>query len=106
MAYIKQNWQDGDIITAEELNHIEDGVAYNRTMTVNDNDRTLDKTWQEIYDAATSGLVIYIKDSSNNYAMVINVLDKDNSYDVEIFNGYGVLSYKASSPSDYPVRTQ
>lgn len=103
MAYEKQTWNNGDVISADKLNHIEDGIENNRTMTVNDNNRTLDKTWQEIYDVATSGLVIYIKDSSSNYAMVINVLDRDNSYDVEIFNGYGVLSYKASSPSDYPV---
>lgn len=26
MSYEKQNWQNGDIITAEKLNHIEEGV--------------------------------------------------------------------------------
>lgn len=26
MAYEKQTWNDGDIITAEKLNHIEDGI--------------------------------------------------------------------------------
>lgn len=27
MAYTKQTWADGDTITAERLNHIEDGIA-------------------------------------------------------------------------------
>lgn len=27
MAYTKTTWADGDIITAEKLNHIEDGIA-------------------------------------------------------------------------------
>ena len=26
MAYVKNTWRDGDIITAEKLNHLEDGV--------------------------------------------------------------------------------
>ena len=27
MAYTKQTWQTGEVITAEKLNHIEDGIA-------------------------------------------------------------------------------
>lgn len=27
MTYIKTEWQTGDVITAEKLNHIEDGLA-------------------------------------------------------------------------------
>lgn len=27
MAYVKNTWRDGDIITAEKLNHLEDGVG-------------------------------------------------------------------------------
>lgn len=27
MAYTKQNWECGDLITAEKMNHIEDGIA-------------------------------------------------------------------------------
>jgi len=26
MTYVKQTWQTGDVITAEKLNHIEDGI--------------------------------------------------------------------------------
>lgn len=31
MSYIKQTWVDGDIVTAEKMNHIEDGVANSDT---------------------------------------------------------------------------
>ena len=31
MAYIENTWQDGDVITAAGLNHIEDGIADNDT---------------------------------------------------------------------------
>lgn len=27
MAYEKQNWKCGDIVSAEKLNHMEDGIA-------------------------------------------------------------------------------
>ena len=27
MAYEKQTWQSGDVITAAKMNHIEDGIA-------------------------------------------------------------------------------
>lgn len=27
MSYVKQDWTSGDVITAEKLNHIEDGIA-------------------------------------------------------------------------------
>ena len=27
MAYVKTNWETGDIITAEKLNHMENGIA-------------------------------------------------------------------------------
>ena len=31
MAYIENTWQDGDVITAAGLNHIEGGIADNDT---------------------------------------------------------------------------
>lgn len=55
MAYEKQTWQTGDIVTANKLNHMEDGIAesYNCetiTLTDNEDDGTyqIDKTFDEI----------------------------------------------------------
>lgn len=62
MAYEKQTWTNGDLITAEKLNHIEDGIAQGgggvltviETVTedAHGNEvRTLDKTYNEIASA-------------------------------------------------------
>lgn len=63
MAYTPKTWECGETITADALNHLEQGVAsagggaepliVNCTSTV---PQTLDKTWQEIYDAPMAWL--------------------------------------------------
>lgn len=65
MAYEKNNWQSGDVITAEKLNHIEDGIANTgKTLVIggfignadgNPYIGEADKTWQEIHDALVAG---------------------------------------------------
>jgi len=62
MAYNKTNWKTGDVISAEKLNNIEDGIAgasgmlvVNSTTDENTLITSLDKTWQEIYDAMLTG---------------------------------------------------
>ena len=46
MSYTKQTWQTGDIITAEKLNHIEDGIeglnGYDIIFTIDDDEVTAD----------------------------------------------------------------
>ena len=71
MSYTKQTWQNGDIITAEKLNHIEDGITASSngfgvlivTVSLKDNVRSLDKTWREIADALEQGWYIGVKES-------------------------------------------
>lgn len=73
MSYNKQTWATGETITAEKLNHIEDGIADNAvasTLVVHINadgngDPTMDKTWQEIYDALESGAIVVCPDNAN-----------------------------------------
>lgn len=60
MAYEKHTWSTGETITADKLNHMEDGIANSGgslVVHVDDND-TLDKTWQEIYDALSAGTYV------------------------------------------------
>ena len=59
MAYTKQTWETGDVITAEKLNHMEDGIGGTSGaggiliihVTYDNTGTFLDKTWQEIFDA-------------------------------------------------------
>ena len=89
MSYEKQTWQTGDTITAEKLNHIEDGIAgaggggvlvvYG---TVDDDDiMTLDHTWQEIYDAGAAFLCEQGGENEKMVACLIGVgLDAGEYY--------------------------
>ena len=63
MAYAKQTWANGDIITAEKMNHIEDGIESTSSggitianiavssMTTG----TCDYTYQELMDKVNNG---------------------------------------------------
>lgn len=77
MAYTKQNWECGDLITADKMNHIEDGIegassgGGSLIVTVTDRTATAEEcpgggyveeynhSWQEIYDALASGTPCY-----------------------------------------------
>ena len=57
MAYTKQTWQTGDTITAEKLNHIEDGVgdAYQKPSGgIPDTDIASASTWNGKITAPSS----------------------------------------------------
>ena len=62
MSYVATNWATGDVITAEKLNNIENGIVNNSIYMVNvtnidysNNTFTCDKTWNEIKTAYESG---------------------------------------------------
>lgn len=63
MAYTKHTWEDGEVITAAKLNNIEDGCGGSGAMIVTteivNNQYTLNKTVQEIYDAFLNGIPVY-----------------------------------------------
>lgn len=64
MSYIKQTWETGDIITAEKLNNMEDGIAggaggvMNVTTTDDGAQLVMNKTFAEIKAAYLVGTTI------------------------------------------------
>ena len=38
MAYTPTNWQTGDVVTAEKMNHIEDGIKNNSIFAITVNE--------------------------------------------------------------------
>lgn len=106
MAYVKQTWTTGEVITEEKLNHMEDGIAgggvliVNATTTTSEGGTitTLDKTWQEIYDAVMSTGAVIMKNDGGaiSIAPVLDVVSNPS------LNVYSVGIFDASSPSDYP----
>lgn len=69
MAYTKNTWTDGDIVSSAKLNHMEDGIANAESVFIVGGvslgeggtlEGTLDKTWQEIHDAMQSKICIVV----------------------------------------------
>ena len=69
MRYTKQTWANGDIITAEKLNHMEDGISGSGALIVHMDEETgaLDKTWAEINAAAPMVYYHFTNGSSNDF---------------------------------------
>ena len=112
MSYTKTTWQDGDVITADRLNNMENGIANAAPMvivngTYNNGEIILDKTWQEIYDAINNKIPVYIcynyNNSDDDYGIfmgeVMSVYYSDNEYKVS-----ADAVYSAISSSGYPMR--
>lgn len=71
MAYEKQTWTTGEVITAEKLNHMEDGIGGSESSGETNGGATrisglgtslikIDKSWNELNNMAKTGLVIAI----------------------------------------------
>lgn len=116
MAYEKQTWQTGDVVTSAKLNHMEDGIASAGRLVVNitwgEESGVMDKTWQEIHDAFSSGVVVvYIAEDDGGYAIYsmsdIGSIIGTSTYSVGIIgfgdNGVERFAFLASSADGYPA---
>lgn len=105
MSYEKNTWNKGDVITANKLNHIEDGLADGGVLVVGvtidsqDDSKTLDKTWQQIYDAAFAVICEEI-DGEKKSCTVKDVFSSDETYMVIDIED---TEYTTDSPDGYPV---
>ena len=112
MAYTPTEWRTGDVITAEKLNKLENGISDNSSVNVvfiTDTSGSLDKTAGELYSTF----------ESNNYFMVVIREGKIYGFITEISHeseGYGIGAamfgsgtldvgwwYTASSADSYPT---
>lgn len=115
MAYTKQTWACGDEITAEKLNHIEDGIenAGGGTLVVHfttgsetsESAVVMDKTWQEIYDAFPN-VVTY---DNGVKASIVYVIDNDGfkvllaDYDTTTYPPTALYTeFNTTSETGYP----
>lgn len=122
MSYVKQTWQTGDVVTSAKLNHMEDGIAAGGgagggVLIVNPDAQTgaLDKTWQEIYDAMQTSIVMLVIVDAENYS-VSPALAKStgvetsstygNTYNVKFDFGEQPLTFatpQGGGTNSYPV---
>lgn len=101
MSYEKQAWQTGEVITANKLNHMEDGIANGGVLVVGVTDdgttATMDKTWQQIYDADLAVCPQFVQ----NYGKVNNIITEIKEGDVYAVTIEGI-DFTTDSPDGYP----
>ena len=119
MSYTKQTWNTGDTITADKLNHMEDGIAAGGLMVISSTyDEqteliTLGKTWQEIFDALKAGVLCIVQSwdvGSSNSAYVglaCSAVGAINQYIVNVIVSGGsttvtALVYTTNTADGYP----
>lgn len=110
MAYEPTTWASGDTITATKMNKIEQGIANGGgAFVVNDTlsggTHTLDKTWNEIYTAFSSGKNVLVSDDGTSLFSVLSVYGDDGyGYYVTINRGDSSFNTFSTDTSDgYPA---
>lgn len=111
MSYEPTNWKTGDVVTSAKLNKLENAVAGGKMLVVHSVDNTLDKTWQEVYDAFHQNdfVVLYMIEEGDNYysqeiGLIAKVIYDGEIYTVDVFDFFGntIRAFKCDSSSGYP----
>ena len=111
--YVAREWSGGDIVTAANLNHLEQGVesAQGGGVLIIDESvtesstaptYTLNKTWQEIHDAMISGTICLIHQVDSNFEGYLSVSScavQDDEYYIYTFHN----RYTSINSTDYPI---
>lgn len=118
MNYEKQTWQTGDIITAEKLNHIEDGIV-NKTgkieiydiSTDNNNGVAIRASYSDLQKIISNGFIpffIFVDVEHGERHLICTLSDYgfggDNLYHanfISINNNYDFTSFDAESEMVY-----
>ena len=104
MAYEIQEWHPGDIITAEKLNHIEEGIVNSEFLDIEIVGTEVQATWQEIYDPMNNNrLVRLYRNDGNSTArtFIDGCASLGGKYYIATKNGL----YVANSPDQNPTPT-
>lgn len=108
MAYTPKTWACGDTITADELNRMEEGISSAQggggtplvvNVVAEGSATTLDKTWQEIYDAFPAA---YIGNSNGGKTSITEVFEGKGVYRVRVSANNDVTEYTTDVASGYP----
>ena len=110
MAYTKNTWANGDIVTSEKLNHMEEGIkgAYSGVLVINDTNGLLDRTWQEIHDTMAQGKTCIVRRTANipDSVLTIETVVSEyryggSVYEVAIASALnGTITYRAYSADE------
>ena len=107
MPYVKQLWESGDIVTAQKLNHMEDGIENAGGIqplviigSQTGSDFVFNKTWQEVKNAFPMACMMATVDSGVQHVLVTGVMSTSSRYYVTVAQWNDPFS--ASSVDGYP----
>lgn len=118
MAYTKNTWETGDIVSSQKLNHMEDGIANSENVFIvggvtlggeYELTGTLDKTWQQISDAIRSKVCMIIAENGDNAECVFieSVFDnpepKEGDGRYQVSTAGGGYTFTTDSKDGYPA---
>lgn len=113
MSYTPTEWKTGDVITAEKLNNMEQGVAGSAKalfLELNPGTFALNKTWREINSALSAGALCLFtipeEDAGTSLAVVSTTYQEENKYYVYLNferKETATLVFGALAPDDYPT---
>lgn len=108
MSYTKTTWQTGDTVTAELLNHMEDGIAAGESVYVVTGTRyqsssnfTIDHSFTDIRNAVAAGKIVVLVCDGWVYHMVYNSgqqIDFESEFRAGNNNQIQKFSVKSSGP--------
>lgn len=112
MAYEKQTWVTGEVITKEKLNHMEDGIANGGGILFlsEDGSGTLDKTWNEINTALRNGQLVFVLKIEEEYVDWLFVgcagIGRNNVYNLTALGSDAEsVEFTTDAPVGHPVRS-
>lgn len=119
--YTKQTWKNGDVITEDKLNHMEDGIANaggalivkEKSYDESTGRAILDKTWKEIKSAMDRGTIVLYRSETSGasvnamYSIFTNynVSAEEDSYKLSVydFSMKQSVLYTTDSENGYPA---
>ena len=109
MSYTKREWATGNVVGAVDLNRMEQGIEDAGSIGSGDmlvvttssggtGTVTMDKTWQEIYDAFPNVIVAYSNEFYANKSLILSVVRDEEDYEVILTD----VTFTTDSSSGYP----
>ena len=115
MAYVKNTWATGDVVTAAKLNNMEDGIANNDVFVVTGDDE-LSETWQSITDALIAhkrviiyGEIVYPDELEYFEKLIVDTAWEDGQMEPYSVTAYDFTqgateTYTCVNATDHPVK--
>lgn len=108
MSYNKHTWANGNVVGAVDLNRMEQGIEDAGTgdwlvvTTSGTNVITMDKTWQEIYDAFPNVILNYSNEHSSGKRLILNVYQDVESGNYMVAERDDDVPFRTNSATGYP----